>query len=63
MSEMSSHDPFGHLQHKLLSKEGAESQIGSLTPNHTDAFLSPLLNPLEGLSMSSCGKLGLEGCS
>jgi hypothetical protein len=28
-----------------------------------DAFLSPLLDPLEGLSMLSCGKLGLEGHS
>jgi hypothetical protein len=30
---------------------------------HFDAFLSPLLDPLEGLSMLNCGKLGLEGRS
>jgi hypothetical protein len=30
---------------------------------HNDAFLSPLLNPLEGSTMSSCGKLGLGGRS
>jgi hypothetical protein len=29
----------------------------------SDALLSPLLDPLEGLSMLNCGKLGLEGCS
>ncbi len=28
-----------------------------------DAFLSPLLDPLEGLSMLNCGKLELEGRS
>ncbi len=28
-----------------------------------DALLSPLLDPLEGLSMLNCGKLGLEGRS
>ncbi len=30
---------------------------------HGDAPLSPLLDPLEGLSRLSCGKLGLEGRS
>jgi hypothetical protein len=37
MFEMSSHDPFGHLKHKLWSKEGLGgklSQIGSLIPDH-----------------------------
>ncbi len=29
----------------------------------TDALLSPLLNPLEGSTMCSCGKLGLGGRS
>jgi hypothetical protein len=28
-----------------------------------DVPLSPLLDPLEGPSRLSCGKLGLEGCS
>jgi hypothetical protein len=28
-----------------------------------DALLSPLLDPLEGLNMLKCGKLGLEGHS
>jgi hypothetical protein len=34
MSEMGSHDPFGHLKHKLWPKEGAGSQIGNLTLDH-----------------------------
>jgi hypothetical protein len=40
MSKMGSHDPFGHLTHKLWSKEepgvklAVGSQIGSLTPDH-----------------------------
>jgi hypothetical protein len=29
----------------------------------SDALLSPLLNPLEGSTMQSCGKLGLGGRS
>jgi hypothetical protein len=33
------------------------------TPLLVDAPLSPLLDPLEGQIMSSCGKLGLEGRS
>jgi hypothetical protein len=32
MSKMGSHDPFGHLKHKLWPKKRAESQIGNLTP-------------------------------
>jgi hypothetical protein len=31
--------------------------------NDIDALLSPLLDPLEGLNMLNCGKLGLEGRS
>jgi hypothetical protein len=34
-----------------------------LCRNPRDALLSPLLDPLEGLSMLNCGKLGLEGRS
>jgi hypothetical protein len=33
------------------------------TLTRSDALLSPLLDPLEGLSMLNCGKLGLEGRS
>jgi hypothetical protein len=28
MSEMGSHDPFGHLKHKLWSKEGLRVKLG-----------------------------------
>jgi len=31
---MASHEPFGHLQHKLWSKERVGSQISNLTPDH-----------------------------
>ncbi len=31
-----------------------------MSNRHCDALLSPLLNPLEGSPMQSCGKLGLE---
>jgi hypothetical protein len=36
MSEMGSYDPFGHLKHKLYSKErpGVKLAIGNLTPDH-----------------------------
>ncbi len=34
MYKMGSHDPFGFLKHKLWPKEGARSQIGSLTLDH-----------------------------
>jgi hypothetical protein len=42
MSEMASHEPFGHLQHKLWSKEGAGSQIGNLTPDHKKSGIDPI---------------------
>jgi len=31
---MGSHDPFGHLQHKLWQKEKLGVKIGNLTPDH-----------------------------
>ncbi len=34
MSKMGSHDPFGHLQHKLWQKERSGIKTGNLTPNH-----------------------------
>ncbi len=34
MSKMGSHDPFGHLQHKLWQKETMGVKIDSLTPDH-----------------------------
>jgi hypothetical protein len=34
MSKMGSHDPFGHLQHKLWQKERLGVKIGNLTLNH-----------------------------
>jgi hypothetical protein len=34
MFEMSSHDPIGHLKHKLWPKEGAKNQIANLIPDH-----------------------------
>jgi hypothetical protein len=33
MSKMGSHDPFGHLKHKLWQKK-AMNQIDNLTPDH-----------------------------
>ncbi len=36
---------------------------GKTAPTGVDALLNPLLDPLEGLSMLNCGKLGLEGRS
>jgi hypothetical protein len=41
MSKMSSHDPFGHLQHKLWQKERLRVKIGSLTPNHKKSGIDP----------------------
>ncbi len=43
-----------------LSTKGAPNNVLTSLFN---AFLSPLLDPLEGLSMLNCGKLGLEGLS
>ncbi len=31
MFKMSSHDPFGHLKHKLCLKEGLEGILSNLT--------------------------------
>jgi hypothetical protein len=44
-----------------MAKRKAGSQIVSLTLD--DAFLSPLLDPLEGPSTLNCGKFGFEGRS
>jgi len=45
-------------------KKNNETQIGSLEDlMFFDALPSPRLNPLEGPTMLSCGKLGLEGHS
>jgi len=33
MFEMGSHDPFGHLKHKLWLKEGLGVKLSILTPN------------------------------
>jgi hypothetical protein len=35
----------------------------TMASSHYDALPSPGLNPLEGSTMCSCGKLGLEGRS
>jgi len=40
MSKMGSHDPFGHLKHKLWPKEGLGIKLADATP-------SPLLDPQE----------------
>ncbi len=34
MSKMGSHDPFGHLKHKLWPKEKARNQIDNLILDH-----------------------------
>jgi hypothetical protein len=34
MSELGSHDPFGHLKHKVMAKRKVGSQIVNLTPDH-----------------------------
>jgi hypothetical protein len=34
MFKMGSHDPFGHLKHKLWRKEGPRVKLPNLTPDH-----------------------------
>jgi len=34
MAKMGSHDPFGHLQHKLWQKERSGIKTNNLTPDH-----------------------------
>ncbi len=41
MSKMGSHDPFGHLQHKLWQKERLGVKIDSLTPDHKKLGINP----------------------
>jgi hypothetical protein len=41
MSKMGSHDPFGHLQHKLWKKERLGVKIGNLTPDHKKSGIDP----------------------
>ncbi len=41
MSKMGSHDPFGHLQHKLWQKERSWVKIGNLTPDHKKSGIDP----------------------
>ncbi len=41
MSKMGSHDPFGHLQHKLCQEERPGVKIDSLTPNHKKSRIDP----------------------
>jgi hypothetical protein len=47
------------IRDKLIVIGDFNVELGSAC----DALLSPLLNPLEGSTMWSCGKLGLWGCS
>ncbi len=52
------------LLFKLLTVNIITTKIvGTIKLLQVDALLSPLLNPLEGPTMQSCGKLGLEGHS
>jgi hypothetical protein len=53
---------------ELVGDNECETTTCSHTQTQTtyscfDALLSPLLDPLEGLSMLNCEKLGLEGRS
>ncbi len=59
MSKVGLHDPFGHMKHKLWSKEKLRVKltIGLLTTK-SDTLPSPRVNPLEGSPKCSCGKLG-----
>ncbi len=41
MSKMGSHDPFGHLKHKLWPNERL-GVIGSLIPNHYKLGVDPI---------------------
>jgi len=38
---MDSHDPFGHLQHKLWREERPGVKIGNLTPDHKKSGIDP----------------------
>ncbi len=42
MPKMSLHCSFEHLKHKLWPKEGAESRIASLTPDHKKSGIDPI---------------------
>ncbi len=56
MSRMGSHDPFGHLKHKLWAKE----RLGVKLPI-CDALLGLGVNPLEGSPNVKLRKLGPKG--
>jgi len=56
MSKMGSHDPFGHLKHKLWPKVKAESQIGSLTLDHQKSRIT-LISLCAGGMRYTIGKL------
>jgi hypothetical protein len=43
MSKMGSHEPFGHLQHKVMTNRKVGSQTGNLTPNHKKSGIDPTL--------------------
>jgi hypothetical protein len=55
MSEMSSHDPFGHLKHKLWSKEESGVKFDNLTPDHKKSIID-LISLREGSMPHSIGK-------
>jgi hypothetical protein len=46
---------------KFVGKQMLTNAVALFT--QINVLLSPLLDPLEGLSMLNCGKLGLEGHS
>jgi hypothetical protein len=56
MPKMGSHDPFGHLQHKLWPKERVGNQTGSLTPDHGKSRID-LISLCAGGAQHTVGKL------
>jgi hypothetical protein len=59
MFKMGSHDPFGHLQHKLWQKERSGLKIGSLTPDHKKSGIDPTSMRVGGMR-HAVGKLSMK---
>jgi hypothetical protein len=56
MSKMGSHDPFGHLKHKLWSKERLG---GNLIPDHGKSGIDPISLGASGVR-DAVGKLSMR---
>jgi hypothetical protein len=56
---MGSHDPFGHLQHKLWQKKKVEKQIDKLIPDHGKSEVDPIPLRVGGVR-HAIGKLWMK---